>query len=190
MSWKPGGSKWPVYCGPNLVPTQSWKCQISRKRLWAHLMSTGQPGRLSFSSIQNPRISGGYQNRTPKLIPFVLPDCWLSIFLVEDNISDLFHEGLHWRHAVRCSHRNDHHRARFCSMCPEDKGESWCNGDCEWDNNNCVLKKIWYTMGSQYIGGRSWVVGFRIILLDVLTYPNWNNKLSKQFIGGSSLVLR
>ena len=31
------------------------------------------------------------------------------------------------------------HTARTCSECPQGHGASWCNGDCEWSNNECKL---------------------------------------------------
>jgi len=32
------------------------------------------------------------------------------------------------------------HTASKCSECPQGNGASWCNGDCEWINENCVLR--------------------------------------------------
>ena len=33
------------------------------------------------------------------------------------------------------------HTAASCSECPQGHGASWCNGDCEWSNNECKLGK-------------------------------------------------
>ena len=30
------------------------------------------------------------------------------------------------------------HHAPSCYECPQGHGESWCNGDCNWINNQCV----------------------------------------------------
>ena len=30
------------------------------------------------------------------------------------------------------------HRAWQCSGCPQGFGESWCNGDCTWQQGSCV----------------------------------------------------
>ena len=34
------------------------------------------------------------------------------------------------------------HEAPNCRECPQEHGESWCNGDCQWNwnNNQCVAK--------------------------------------------------
>ena len=32
------------------------------------------------------------------------------------------------------------HYAISCSECPQGNGASWCNGDCEWLNEECTLK--------------------------------------------------
>ena len=30
------------------------------------------------------------------------------------------------------------HRAPSCRECPQGHGQYWCNGDCNWINNQCV----------------------------------------------------
>ena len=37
------------------------------------------------------------------------------------------------------------HYADSCSDCPQGNGASWCNGDCIWSDNQCILTggKIW-----------------------------------------------
>jgi len=49
------------------------------------------------------------------------------------------------------------HTAASCSECPQGHGASWCNGDCEWSNNECKLgmwkhcaKKCRETIGCRY----------------------------------------
>jgi len=32
------------------------------------------------------------------------------------------------------------HKESSCRLCPQGNGASWCNGDCEWRNNQCVKK--------------------------------------------------
>ena len=32
------------------------------------------------------------------------------------------------------------HDAATCSECPQGHGASWCNGECEWKNEECVSK--------------------------------------------------
>lgn len=32
------------------------------------------------------------------------------------------------------------HNAISCSGCPQGNGASWCNGDCEWLNEECTPK--------------------------------------------------
>ena len=32
------------------------------------------------------------------------------------------------------------HDAISCSECPQEHGHLWCNGDCEWFNEECTLK--------------------------------------------------
>lgn len=32
------------------------------------------------------------------------------------------------------------HLAETCSECPQGNGASWCNGDCEWKNEECISK--------------------------------------------------
>ena len=29
------------------------------------------------------------------------------------------------------------HRASACADCPQGKGADWCNGDCQWVNEQC-----------------------------------------------------
>ena len=37
------------------------------------------------------------------------------------------------------------HNALSCSECPQGYGPSWCNGDCEWVNEECIYKgKLWF----------------------------------------------
>ena len=31
------------------------------------------------------------------------------------------------------------HYADSCSECPEGNGALWCNGDCIWSNDQCIL---------------------------------------------------
>ena len=33
------------------------------------------------------------------------------------------------------------HEASSCQDCPQGNGASWCNGDCKWNNNQCVALK-------------------------------------------------
>merc|ERR1711862_348143 len=35
------------------------------------------------------------------------------------------------------------HTANTCSECPQGQGETWCNGECQWKNNQCVGKNEW-----------------------------------------------
>ena len=30
------------------------------------------------------------------------------------------------------------HQAATCSECPQGNGAAWCNGDCEWQGDECV----------------------------------------------------
>ena len=30
------------------------------------------------------------------------------------------------------------HYATSCQECPQGNGAAWCNGDCNWSNNQCV----------------------------------------------------
>ena len=34
------------------------------------------------------------------------------------------------------------HNAISCSECPQGNGFSWCNGQCEWLNEECIWKGI------------------------------------------------
>ena len=34
------------------------------------------------------------------------------------------------------------HSAESCALCPEGNGASWCNGDCQWTDEQCVKKTI------------------------------------------------
>ena len=34
------------------------------------------------------------------------------------------------------------HYASSCQDCPQGNGASWCNGDCNWSNNQCVSANI------------------------------------------------
>merc|ERR1719271_1149602 len=37
------------------------------------------------------------------------------------------------------------HYAATCDDCPQGNGRSWCNGDCTWENNKCVLPTLMCT---------------------------------------------
>ena len=32
------------------------------------------------------------------------------------------------------------HTADTCASCPQGNGPFWCNGNCEWINETCVLR--------------------------------------------------
>ena len=32
------------------------------------------------------------------------------------------------------------HTAIYCSDCPQGRGSSWCNGDCQWESSQCIPK--------------------------------------------------
>ena len=32
------------------------------------------------------------------------------------------------------------HNAKSCLECPQGNGANWCNGDCEWLNEECAPK--------------------------------------------------
>ena len=32
------------------------------------------------------------------------------------------------------------HTANTCASCPQGNGPFWCNGNCEWINETCVLR--------------------------------------------------
>ena len=42
------------------------------------------------------------------------------------------------------------HNAATCSECPLGNGAAWCNGDCIWQNSECVLKGILFTSACLY----------------------------------------
>ena len=39
-------------------------------------------------------------------------------------------------HAVSCGQ----HNAGSCAGCPQGNGASWCNGDCQWIDDQCIKK--------------------------------------------------
>ena len=34
------------------------------------------------------------------------------------------------------------HKATTCADCPQGNGASWCNGDCQWVNEQCQSKGL------------------------------------------------
>ena len=37
------------------------------------------------------------------------------------------------------------HNSPKCSECPQGNGAIWCNGDCKWENSECVPRGILFT---------------------------------------------
>ena len=40
---------------------------------------------------------------------------------------------------VRCGG----HTAPNCGACPQNHGKHWCNGECQWSNNQCQKKNVY-----------------------------------------------
>ena len=32
------------------------------------------------------------------------------------------------------------HEAKSCAECPQGNGANWCNGDCQWINDECIFE--------------------------------------------------
>ena len=56
---------------------------------------------------------------------------FLKFILIKKQISNELPKGY-----VSCGG----HLAATCSECPQGNGASWCNGECEWKNEECVSK--------------------------------------------------
>merc|ERR1711997_1009096 len=42
------------------------------------------------------------------------------------------------------------HWADTCAECPQGNGAAWCNGDCTWQDNECVLPDACYSGDTAY----------------------------------------
>jgi hypothetical protein len=68
--------------------------------------------------------------------------------------------------------------AETCAVCDQGNGESWCNGDCVWVNDDCrdktvsnsLLKFFTVTSGAGIWGSTSWVVSASIMFCFACVY--------------------
>ena len=74
---------------------------------------------------------------------------------MEENMKENL-EFEHWDGAVSCGQ----HNAGSCAGCPQGNGASWCNGDCQWIDDQCIKK-------SEEEENLSWEIDYDALLKEI-----------------------
>lgn len=118
----------------------------SRRRLWMmERRSRGRTGRRRRRPRRRPKRRPRRIKKRPRKKAIHVPNVHFHLNLkqLQDGVEELkkIKEQLQEEHtgeSVSCGH----HEALSCDLCPlnGDKymGALWCNGDCEWSNDECV----------------------------------------------------